>query len=46
MQTQKTAERDWFTIFRTDEGNEGLRTELAAGPAAPRLGRDGAGSRY
>ena len=31
MQTQKTAERDWFTIFRTDEGNEGLRTELAAG---------------
>ena len=43
MQTQKTVERDWFTVFRTDEGNEGLRTELAAGRLRQGWGATGLG---
>ena len=31
MQTQKNTEREWLTIFRTDEGNEWLYEELTQG---------------
>ena len=31
MKTQENAKRDWFTVFRTDEGNQWLRDELAKG---------------
>ena len=31
MDTQMNTERDWFTVFRTDQGNEWLYDELAEG---------------
>lgn len=31
MEEQANAERDWLTVFRTDEGNEWLHGELAEG---------------
>ena len=31
MEEQPNTERDWFTVLRTDEGNEWLRGELAEG---------------
>ena len=43
MDTQTNTERDWFTVFRTDEGNEWLRDELAGGRLRQGWGAPGFG---
>ena len=43
METQMNTERDWFTVFRTDEGNEWLRGELAQGRLRQGWGAPGLG---
>ncbi|MYA18652.1 MAG: restriction endonuclease [Gammaproteobacteria bacterium] len=43
MEKQQSAERDWFTIFRTDEGNDWLCTELAEGRLRQGWGASGLG---
>ena len=43
MEETTSAERDWFTVFRTDEGNEWLRDELVAGRLRQGWGAPGLG---
>ena len=43
MDTQMNTERDWFTVFRTDQGNEWLYDELAEGRLRQGWGAPGLG---
>ena len=43
MEKQTQTERDWFTVFRTDEGNDWLRKELAKGRLRQGWGAPGLG---